>query len=234
MQMMNTNKKWLMLLALLPGPLVANAEAVTYAFTGAVSATLGTYDSVAIGTPLSGTYTFDLAAGDPAHSSGSIGSSTSLWLVANGGGPIRSTPLPKTIIGLGVSYTTPAIGGEGTSSGVSGFNLVDSSLRPNAYDGFEMHTYTPTIYSDSYLNLAGRGAPYTSDGLPNLSLATVFATGEFDVINGNGLDSQVKYKITSLKAVPLPAAAWLLLSALGGICFFSRSRANQLSSRPGK
>jgi len=56
--------------------------------------------------------------------------------------------------------------------------------------------------------------------LPVLSLANEYAWGEFVIDDTDG----VTYNITSLTPVPLPAAAWLMLSGLGGLGLVGRKR----------
>ncbi len=66
--------------ALMAAPLAANAQ-FTYDFTGVI--TSSNQDSIAIGSQISGTFTFDYANGDPTLSSGTIGSAN--WSVASSG-----------------------------------------------------------------------------------------------------------------------------------------------------
>jgi hypothetical protein len=213
--------------AMIAVPLTANAQAVTYEFTGAVTSVFGSdYESVPIGTPVSGTYTFDPAAADPTISRGSIGSYSSIWFVQNEGGPAVNKPFPstlvfsQTVIGPGISYETPAIGGTASSSGFGGQNQTDSNLPPDSFSAEEHHDFAPYQYSDSYLNLGGSTAPYAANGLPVLSLANDYASGEFVIDDTDGLT----YNITSLTPVPLPADALLMLGGLGGLGVVGRKR----------
>ncbi len=76
---------FLLISALSAAPLVANADAITYDFTGTVYNASGSYASIAIGTSVSGTYTFNYAAAIPGQTYGSVGSSSN-WTVAAIGG----------------------------------------------------------------------------------------------------------------------------------------------------
>ena len=60
--------------------MAANAQ-FTYDFTGVI--TSSNQDSIAIGSQISGTFTFDYANGDPTLSSGTIGSAN--WSVVSSG-----------------------------------------------------------------------------------------------------------------------------------------------------
>jgi hypothetical protein len=67
------------------------------------------------------------------------------------------------------------------------------------------------------------GNPYSSDGLPVFSGATT-STGDEFVTEGGSINGVVKYNITSLTAVPLPASVWLMLSGLVGVGVMARKR----------
>ncbi len=74
-------KTVLMLLAALAVPIAANAEAVTYDFTGVV-ANGTTFPGISIGSTVTGTYTFDYSYTNPAQSTGTVGSSAGWQAVA--------------------------------------------------------------------------------------------------------------------------------------------------------
>src|SRR5580658_4163293 len=109
--------KCLMAFALLTISVGANAQSITYAFSGTVTSATGIYSSISVGTPLNGTYTINLANGIPEQSFGTVGSTTAGWdVVAEGGTEVEPFPAPaalpftSTITGPGVSYVSPSIG----------------------------------------------------------------------------------------------------------------------------
>lgn len=67
-----------------------------------------------------------------------------------------------------------------------------------------------------------------SNGQPTTPIASgVSVTGEivYDNATGIGEYSGISYTINNLAPVPLPAAAWLLLSGLGGLGWLRRRSA---------
>ena len=82
-------KTVLMLLAALAVPIAANAEAVTYDFTGVV-ANGTTFPGISIGSTVTRTYTFDYSYTNPAQSTGTVGSSAGWQAVAK----MKRVPCP--------------------------------------------------------------------------------------------------------------------------------------------
>jgi len=121
---MKTIATWLTALMLLAGPVAAHADAVTYDFVGTVINSGGSYSSAAIGSTVTGTYTFNFANENPAQSSGTIGmiNDISGWSSQAFGGTEYGNALPTglvfstTLSGSGFSYSTPTIGDYGVSS----------------------------------------------------------------------------------------------------------------------
>src|SRR5216684_1757856 len=93
---MNAITKRLMALALLAGPVAANAGPVTYYFTGVVTTVHGSYSSVALGTPVKGTYIIDFA--NASETLGIFGSTSSVWEAQTFGGSLFDTPLPNGFV----------------------------------------------------------------------------------------------------------------------------------------
>lgn len=219
--------------SLLAASVAASAEPVTYEFTGVVTLASGTYSSIAAGSAVTGTYTFDLASGVPSQGTGVAGDTSNGWIVQSYGGPIYTqgpSSLPTGLVFAltfnvaGFSYGTPAIGGTGVDSYVSTYqipaatNVHDAFLGPpNTYQAQEVHYYDsiPYDYSTSIIDLFGQ--PYGPDGMPVFSLATS-ATGELDMYsgtaNGFGSESSVDYTITSLTPFPNPPLSRCSGSAL--------------------
>jgi hypothetical protein len=155
--------------ALLGASMAANAQ-VVYDFTGVVADTEG-FNLPPIGSQVSGTYTFDLANGNPAQNIGVVGSSN--WDVNTYGGPLSGTlPVPTSLVfastfrdALNTSYATPAptsVFGY-YASGVTGgprtfFSAGDNfqmSQIVNGYTGFEINNPHGAYSADAF------GQPHT-------------------------------------------------------------------------
>ncbi|HEY2530032.1 MAG TPA: VPLPA-CTERM sorting domain-containing protein [Xanthobacteraceae bacterium] len=215
--MKTANKVPLLLaIAAIAVPIVADAEAVTYDFTGKVISTLGSYSAVPTGSLVSGSFTIDYANINTGQSSGTFVSSEGFDFVNVSGAPF-STPLnnsfvfSQTVSGTGFSYTTTPgtfdnqsfINGTGTTSNQL---FADSDVADNA----TQHTRTGFTLS----NFSTNERPYDTNGLPLFGLSGELQNG-FIVSGDNGVDqNQVLYQITSVTPVPLPASAWLLLSSI--------------------
>ena len=91
---------------LMLGPISANAQTITYNFTGTVVSATGGYSAIAAGTPISGTYTFDFSYSNPSQSGGTPRSTTQ-WSVGSYGGLAFHTP---TVNGFAFS-STAQVGG---------------------------------------------------------------------------------------------------------------------------
>jgi hypothetical protein len=104
-------------------------------------------------------------------------------------------------------------------------NVGGSIGGHDVYTAAEANIPAPGFTFNSTFSLAANGgdpAPWSSAGLPIFSNATSSASGSFEISG-----SVVLYNITSLtpaSPVPLPAAAWLMLSALSGFGAFTRKR----------
>jgi hypothetical protein len=208
----------LLVCAVLASP-AAFAASVTYDFTGTTTFASGDYSSIAFGTTITGTYTINVANGVPSQSSLPV-LLTSDWSSNEHSGtffgiPSNSAYVFSSTANVGAfSYQTSAVPGAYSSqSYVEGYNSGTS------YQGFEEQAPNSS-YGASYFNLYNSsGNVYSKDGLPVFSGAT---TGAGYFVTGGG--SFVNYNITSLTAVPLPASAWLLLSALVGVGVMARKR----------
>jgi hypothetical protein len=197
--------------ALLGTSMAANAQ-VVYDFTGVVTNTEG-LDLPPIGSQVSGTYTFDLANGNPAQSSGVVGSSN--WVVNTEGGPLNSTlPVPKSLVfastfrdALNNSYATPAP----TSAFVYYGSGITGGPRTffSAGDNFQISQYVNGYEAFEIVNPNGA---YSADGMPVLLAGATHAQGTI-VERSNQFLYNVLFTITSLTRAPELDSA----SAAGGL-----------------
>jgi hypothetical protein len=225
------------LLSLLPCcvPLAVQAAPVTYAFSGTVINATGIYATA--GSTISGTYTIDLAAADPAASAGVLGSTTDTWIRRYLGGMEYGTPLPSglvfssTLTSGGVTYATPPIGGIGLETFVRGLGTP-----PTTYEAYHRQTTIAGNYVTSIFDLTaapGSAIVFDAAGLPLLGNA-ISATGQLLSVDGGTFNGVLDYTITTLSVsespVPLPAAAWLMLSGVGGLGALSIRRTHRFAS----
>jgi hypothetical protein len=198
---------------LIGAPVAAQASALAYSFTGAVTNQSGIYSGIANGTSVSGTFTLDYALANPAQSAGVVGSSS--WhLTANSGAYNGTTPsalvLSTTLHVGSLTYSTSALDpylDQSTVIGANGDFIASESVRSSGVAG---------TGSSIYLFASGANYAYAADGLP-----TLLGTGGTASITtyGSAGDSILNFSIASLTPapVPLPAAAWLLISGIGAL-----------------
>jgi hypothetical protein len=223
-------------------PLAALASAVTYDFTGTVPPNdpnfgAGIYSSS--GPTISGSFTVDYGNAIPGQSFGTPGSSTETWLSLAQGGAVFGTSVPAGLVFSmsfttgGVSFTSPGIGGDGVNSSV----LVnfDAITPQHTLTANEVHFFNGG-YTLNSITLVASGAGGTLDAngfplplSPNLGNVGLLYNYAVDPNGPTVTISALAYHIDSItlrtaSPVPLPAAAWLMLSGLGGLGAMARKR----------
>jgi hypothetical protein len=213
-----------------------NAEAVTYTFTGTVIDTpTGIYNGIADGTTLTVTYTINYSNANPSQSYGAPGSTSASWAWENYGGSYYGTTAPT--LGQYVFSSTLQVGSlsYATSPGSYQNESYMAGLVESGYDdqltGLELSYSNSTDYTESFFQLNNYAsplvAPWTSAGEP-VYVDSNKNVGQILELN-DGVQSELDYTLSPAgssgsSAVPLPAAAWLLLSGLGGLGMFARKR----------
>jgi len=197
--------------------------------------TQGIYSVYSVGSTVTGTYTFDLSAANPAQSSSSGITPGSLWYEVATGGPIYGIdPLPSGLLFTSTlngspGYVTLPIGGTGVDSSVIGNNGTYQA-------GETQHNATGngSIFA-SDIFLRGSAPIETADGLPQYSLATLQAIGSFgdeeNVASGSpDYAGYMEYNITSMTAettttsLPEPATLPLVGLALAALGFMGKRK----------
>ena len=209
----------------------AHADVVTYDFVGVVTKDSG-FSGVADGATVTGTYIINFANADPAQSSGLVGSQTANWVAENYGGSAYGTTPPglaeyvmSSTVHIGsFSYVT-------TPSTYENLSVVEGGVvSPPTSDyiqGEELSYSSANTFTGSsfYFQATGTaGLVWTSSGQP-IPSSSNFDSGEIYNFN-NGTGQSISYNITSFvpAPVPLPAAAWLMLSGLAGLGAAGRRR----------
>jgi hypothetical protein len=216
------------------GAHTADAAILTYTFTGVVTLAQGTFATYngqsVMGDTVTGTYTFNYGAAIPSQSSGTPGSNA--W---NSHSDFLGGTLPPgslvdllvftstaQVVGTNISYATtpptppgPAgnfnIGSNATGNNGTGFQASEQAAQANGGD------------TQSTFGLGSNPPVYDSNGGPvyQPSSQPGSGAGNFGVSSG-GNTGVINYNITSITAVPLPAAGWLALSALSAVGAMAR------------
>jgi hypothetical protein len=237
---------WLTVLAV-TAPDSANADTVvTYNFSGYVEyadGSLFTNAGITGGITVTGTYTFDLT-NPSATLQGSVGSTAAWELLANGTSAVFST---KTLQVGGISYASASPANGAATSYVSGGPYNSTGQYLNASESNSLATLHGVQGLSSFLsfyscyNGCGGTLPlgepaYLATGLPvslNNDSQNYLSSNVYGGINFGGNTDYMVYQITDLEpagstTVPLPSAAWLMLSglaALGALAQKKRVRA---------
>jgi hypothetical protein len=181
-------------------PIEADADSITYDFTGSVTSALGNWSGTPEGSIVTGTFTFDYQNAIIAN--GSI-SSGPPWNAAESNGPL-------------IFSSTGTVNGITNASANIGTSIVKTVI--DIFSAREGSTQGNSEFSFSQPGPIGSVA--ASNGGPVFNSVLDSGTGSFADASGD----QINYTLTSLTPVPLPAAAWLLLSALGGLGVAGRRR----------
>ena len=224
---MNTLIRCAVALALLSGAIAANAQSVTFDFSGRVAdatyADPSTATIIPDGTIVTGSFTFTYAPllAGTGTLSGTIGaSSPSGWTATNPGvGPgVELFSSTVQVVGFSTSYSTGAINTGSGSSLISGGSTTGLSGNPGGGPGFEpagsLNGFevngSGLTGTESWITLGsspGTNA-FLSNGLPNLAnLAGSF--GEFETYTDGPVSDifargafGVQYEITSITRAP--------------------------------
>jgi hypothetical protein len=149
----------------------ANADSVTYDFTGTIASASGAYATATATGPVTGSVTFDLAAENPTQGFGAI-STMSAWSAVSHGGPQYGTSLPSVwlvstqVTAAGISFTTPTITASlyQVDSSVEAVNAsLGSEGIPNEYNVNSIVAPNATDFTIASLRLIGPGAPFTAN-----------------------------------------------------------------------
>jgi len=201
-------------------PTITNASPVTYNFTGVADEDAfgsGVYSTIKNGDAITGTYTFDFAnarsgSGTPGPYPNGFSVNSSFTGADDSPPQINQLVFSSTAHAGALSYSTQVA--------LPGFYQVNSSVdaEPIAfYQASENMRQTAGggEYS-SFFIIEGNQATYGEGGLPlpftfNGDPNAPRYVGQDVAPDGSGF----QFTILSLQPVPLPAAAWLLLSGLG-------------------
>jgi hypothetical protein len=206
-----TKRPWLFTAVLL-SPLAANAQTITYNFTGTVVYATGVYGAIAAGTPISGTYTFDFSYSNPSQTGGggAPGNTTTQWTVGSYSGteftapPVTGLAFSSTAQVGGFSYASAAPGLWYSDNYFSGApeSIVSGGPGPGyRFNASEQQDPTnPNFTTGSDLQIDSPSAPpWSSDGLPLLvPLSTNAADFYFTASGSAPEDNAVNYTISSL------------------------------------
>jgi hypothetical protein len=203
----------------------AFSSPVTYDYTGVIIAALSVDFSIPVGSQVTGTYTFDYANGNPAQSSGTIGSAN--WIVASKGGPGTGFPVPTSLV---YSFTAQ-VGSFSYSNHVPPETELSAQTVVQGYansggPGSTFVTQEGNLNGDSSLFISNPHGAYSSNGLPILAgAAKDDASGTIQVFSGTNL----VFDLTSLTLVSAPEID--SASAAGGLTLLLSGLAMAMGAR---
>jgi hypothetical protein len=175
-----------------------------------------------------GTLTFDLDNANPAFSSGAVGGYQDWTSAERSGSAFGLPPSSNYVFSMTVFSGSTLLYSTGAPGTYSSQSSIEGALE-QLYTGSETQTDDSTGLnsrtSSLYLSGLATNSVYQVDGLPNISAATG-PQGSFGV-KVNGVSGSATFGIVreTPAPVPLPAAAWLLISGLGGLGAFARRKA---------
>jgi hypothetical protein len=216
--------------------LVAEAQAalISYSFSGTISAVSGPATAPAAGDSFSGVFTFDtstaatLFPGLPAVARYDDASP----LLQISSGAFQWSSAPATIFvrndANGLDQTCASAGTCRDEFSINSVSPLEVSGTPLGASG-EL-----TLIGVSLFLISDATYPATSSTFTDLSLPSVLTLDDFQIARVSMVFQDplnlsavaiVQGNISSLAPVPLPAAAWLLLSGLGVLGVFGRRKA---------
>lgn len=219
----------LVLMTAMFGSSIAAADMVRYDFTGRVIGNWGSFSSLPNeARNISGSVTIDFDASLTAMSYGSPASGD--WQRSARGGTEFGEPTLSAVVVShsltvnGVTYSSDPISSLNSSSVVRGFQGTGSlSLLTGV-----QQIGGPLMFFSLTLHPSGGVTTYLSNGLPNLAAIAADSQGTLTL----SMRDELRFLLTSLTAaspippggqpvpltpVPLPTAAWLLLSGLAAL-----------------
>ena len=224
----------LMLTAVLTATsIAADAQAETVDFSGIVTSSSNA-PAVLDGMTISGTYTIDLANGNPYSGSGSV-NTFAPWVYAVGPSP-DGNPLGSAYVEPGpVFASTAQVGAFSYASVASPLfangSEVSGSDQGGVYFAFETETPSSSFSSSSSFQITGNLA-FSPAGIPLFGQGSA-GTGDITVDVG-GVQSVIDYNIKSITAAPEmdPASVTSALTLLfGGLAVIrGRRRENQVTA----
>jgi len=204
---MRVISKWFLALACSAPALAATAQTVSYDFTATVTESSGLlYGLITPGSTISGTYSIDLSAANPAQSF-DLGSLTTNGVAAAAGGKKIGTLAPAEPVFASTASTAVLPFSSGSQAAYFSASSVGTT-PPQAhgvesYTALELNEYGGGVSSGSFFKLEGADL-FASDGLLNLGGSTKQDVGGFEE-TGLGSTNIVTYAITSLTRVPSAA-----------------------------
>ena len=201
----------------------ADAQPVTFNFTGIVSNSIGSFGSIAVGTAITGTYTLDFAAANPGISTGTVGAPSGVWEARSESGAAYGIAVPSGFVFSSTaqvgafSYSTGPQQGYQNLSHVMGNNGGTGNFY--AFEDTALDGRDRTVSSFSIYPLSTGSGGFSSNGLPVLVTGGL-NTGYID-LDVNGVTSELNYTINSLTvaAVPEPETYAMLIAGLGLLGF---------------
>ena len=189
------------------------------------------------GSQVTGTFTIDYTASDPAESFGTFGNSASFWNAMNSGGAgfnqaaLSTLVFSSTLQGGGYSFSV-APGSYEALSSLFG-SPVTYGFSPVLQNSFSGSTQTADAlggYSSSFISLfasASGESVYNAQGLPVFNGSDSFLGNTLQSSADGSLYAYVDYQITSISpvsAVPEPSTYAAMLIGIALMGYWMRRR----------